>query len=260
VSVNWRGCGLIGASGAKGPGRAKTPIGGALRGGRAFPVLILTPVSFRPALSLRPPAVELRLDLFSPSLLARTGLRAELEALDRSGASLLVTARRKSDGGAWPAGDEEARRKALWHFAAKADAVDLEADLLDLGEGASYVERVRERMKRQSALIVSHHDGRLTPATPALDALYESALRAGAARLKVATLAKKSADAERLARWAVERASRELPITAIAMGLAGSWTRWTLPRILGGPAYAPYGREVAPGQINYGELSGLLGS
>jgi 3-dehydroquinate dehydratase type I len=223
-------------------------------------VLILVPGGTRPSLALKPPAVEFRLDLFESTKVARAALDREIEVFRDAGSLLLVTARRKADGGRWKGCDEEARRAALLRYAPLADAVDLEADLLSTRDGAEFVDRVRSKLKRRSALLLSQHEFRRMLSNSELESLRRAGGRLGATRLKVAAMAKSAGDAERLARWAVERSSKELPITAVAMGPSGSWTRWVLPRLLGGPAYAPYGRAVAPGQISYGEMVALLGA
>lgn len=191
----------------------------------------------------RKPAVELRVDLFKrmPDLL-RT-----IEKLQDREISVMVTARRKIDGGRWVS-QEPARRELLLSAGVHADAVDVEGDVIPFLQFA----------KKPNCLIVSHHDMIKTPSNATLDRILGGARDAGADRFKIAALAKKPEDAERLADWALEMNSPDLPITAVSMGTFGTWTRWILPVMLGGPAYAPIGTALAPGQLPYKELVGLL--
>ncbi len=224
----------------------------------AFPVLILEPSAAVHASRLAPRAVELRIDLFVPMPDRR--IRAFLHSLPRR-PSLLVTARTERDGGAWRAADEEVRRGALLAWAPIADAVDAEVVLADSREGRGFLRSLRAALRPGRALILSHHDLEEIPGDRELDRLLLRARRNGADRFKIAGRAKTMKEAERLADWALARTSACLPVTAIAMGEEGAWTRWVLPLSLGGPAYAPARagrRAVAPGQISFRALSRLL--
>lgn len=179
--------------------------------------------------------IEVRLDL------ARNPV--DVTKLARPGTWVLATARRTRDGGKWK-GSESDRRQALISCARFADAVDIEIDCLKKFPAFS------------CEVIASVHDMKKVPSNAALDRMLGLALKAN--RFKVAGFARTAKEAERLAEWAIANHTPALPVTAIAMGEAGRWTRWILPRILGGPAYAPIGRPVAPGQINAETLERLI--
>lgn len=225
---------------------------------RSFAVLILTPdLVRRPAriLALKPKAVELRLDLVRGEKPERIHLL--VKRLRSRGISVLVTARTKKDGGVWPAGDERARLARLVECGRDADVVDLE---LDLGPRLPGLIRRMRVSNARAVLILSHHEMKRALSRVELDRLHRRARALKADRLKIAVMTQNPREALDLARWADRHHSRMLPITAIGMGPHGRWTRWVLPKILGGPAYAPAGRAVAPGQIGYGEMERLLRS
>lgn len=221
---------------------------------RAVPVLVLEPETISEALRRRPRAVEFRADLFRKGRITRA--RELMCALNKTaGCSVLLTARRTRDGGSWPGSKERERRLLLSRLIPYADVVDLELDLLSAARTRDAMMRLARRARKVgTALLVSLHFMTRTPSIAELDEWMDRAAELGAARFKVAAFAKTRADAQRLSRWALECDAPKLPITAIAMGEAGSPTRWKLPLLLGGPAYAPLGEAVAPGQISYDEM------
>lgn len=230
----------------------RNPFGAAAR---PTPVLIVRSAPTGRYRAAPPPAVEARLDLLratpTPARVA-----ALLAAWRESGVAVLLTARRVADGGRWPERDEAARRALLLECAALApEAIDLETDLLDDRRFRRAFAAVRAK---RTALIASLHRFRPLASVEPLERAAEAARRHGADRFKAAIAAENMEEAARLADWALARQAEALPVTLIALGGAGAWTRWVLPLILGGPAYAPAGRALAPGQIPYRRLAALL--
>lgn len=222
--------------------------------GRPFPVLIVGSQTAGIAFKLRPPAVEVRADLFPRDVSRVARLMEELRAFS----SVLLTARRDVDGGAWTRAQETERRRFLLKLVPHADCVDLELDLAEDEAARDIIRQVRQALRKGASLLVSQHEFKGLPPRERLDAYLAVARYVKPARFKLAATVKTEADAKRLCGWAIANHSADLPITAIGMGPQGTWTRWFLPKKLGGPAYAPAGRAVAPGQVSYGRLVGEL--
>ena len=199
---------------------------------------------------LRPEAIELRLDLVRS--IPEREIETFLRSARRRAISVLLTARTVRDGGKWPRGKESDRFARLLHFAEHADAVDMEADLTPgcLGE--------LQKAFRSRTVIFSHHNMKAMTAPAKIAELYKKSVSLGADRFKIAALAKTDRDVENLARIAFELSRGPIPVTTIAMGARGRWTRWVLPRMLGGPSYASESGSAAPGQIPFVELKELL--
>ena len=228
---------------------------------KPFPVLILSKLSRAAITTYKPCSVELRLDLIglqneSISIFNRT--KKFISELRAKKISVLLTARLCRDGGEWNASKENLRRKILFELAPSSDALDLEAEILEEKKGRIFAELLKKRMRVGAALIVSHHDLKKMPNLIKLNNIRAMALRVKANRLKITVMTKNEKETEKIADWAVANSCEELPITVIAMGSIGRWTRWVMPLRLGGPAYAPVGRPVASGQISYRELNKLL--
>lgn len=215
---------------------------------RPFPVLIVTQSEFeKPAEIVRiaPSAIELRLDTIRD--VSTKEKLAFVSRIRRAGVSVLATARRKRDGGSWPDRGERKRAQELLWVAKNCDAVDVEDDLAELA-------RQLVRSEGRPVVILSMHSFDRAVAPKELDKLAEKAAAFSVSRLKVAVMLKRVDDVFQLAEWATRTSKSVIPVTAIAMGGVGAWTRWELPKLLGGPAYAPLGNAVAPGQISYAEL------
>lgn len=218
--------------------------------GAPFPVLIIGSQTAGIAFKLRPPAVEVRADLFPRDAAKLAALMDDL----RSFSSVLLTARRDVDGGRWPRAQETERRRFLLKLVPHADCVDVELDLAEDEAARDVIRQVRQGLGRGASLMISQHDCGGLPPKERLDTYLAIARYVKPARFKLAALVRTAAEAKRLCGWAIAHHSAELPITAIGMGNEGAWTRWFLPNKLGGPAYAPAGRAVAPGQVTYGRL------
>lgn len=218
--------------------------------GRPFPVLIIGAQTAGIAFKLRPPAVEVRADLFPRDASRVARLMEDLRVFS----SVLLTCRRDRDGGAWPRAQEIERRRFLLKLVPHADCVDLELDLAEDEAGRDIIRQVRQSLRKGASLLVSQHEFKGLPPRERLDAYLAVARYVKPARFKLAATVKTEAEAKRLCGWAIANHTAVLPITAIGMGPQGTWTRWFLPKKLGGPAYAPAGRAVAPGQVSYGRL------
>jgi 3-dehydroquinate dehydratase type I len=234
--------------------RTRNPFGAT---NRATPVLIVPPVPRGRRRSTSPQAVEVRLDLFQKPP-APERVADLLRLLRKSGVAVLLTARRVEDGGRWPKRNEAARRALLLACAGLApDALDIETDLL---ADPRFRRAFAAARAKKTAIIASIHRFSPLSSIALLDREAAYAARRGADRFKVAITVTSMDQSVELADWALERDPEKLPVTVIAMGEAGSWTRWVLPKILGGPAYAPGGRAIAPGQIPYRKLAALIAS
>jgi 3-dehydroquinate dehydratase type I len=234
--------------------RIRNPFGAT---NRATPVLIVPPVPRGRQRSKSPSAVEVRLDLFQrpPGPERVADLLCQFRKM---GSAVLLTARRVADGGCWPKRNEAARRDLLLACAGLVpDAIDIETDLLADPRFRRALASVRAK---KTAIIASLHRFRPLSSIALLDREATCAARRGADRFKAAITVTSMNQSVKLADWALERDPEELPVTVIAMGEAGSWTRWVLPKILGGPAYAPAGHAIAPGQISYRKLAALIAS
>ena len=223
-----------------------------------FGVLIITPALLREKSALKklkPEAVELRVDLFR-----HLGLEAVKDLardFKKMKVSLLLTARRKADGGEWPKNKEAERRAWLLSLVSCADAIDIEANF---GNGLEpFLEKLRSASRRTKIIFSFHNMKRLVSGSD-LIRYKNKAIKHSAARFKVALTTAKKKDVVWLSSWAKRNVSKDMALTVIAMGKAGQHTRWILPKLLGGPAYAAHGKAVAPGQLSYKDLKTRLGS
>ncbi|MDA7950781.1 MAG: shikimate dehydrogenase [Pirellulaceae bacterium] len=177
--------------------------------------------------------VELRLDYISRNVDLSRLLK------DRPG-PVVVTCRRREDGGRWR-GTEEARQMLLRvAIASGAEYVDLEED-------------IAEKLPRfgSTKRIVSYHNFQETPED--LDALHARLAMANADIVKIATMANSVDDNLRVLKLIKEST---IPTIGLCMGEIGTPTR-ILNAKFGSPfTYAAFqaDREFAPGQISYAEM------
>lgn len=153
---------------------------------------------------------------------------------------VIVTVRRREDGGRWQ-GTEAARRALL------SAAIDAGADYVDLeGDAAAAIAR-RGTTRR----IVSRHDFQGTPDN--LETLHEELASLDADLVKLATMACRPHDNLRMLRLV---AASRLPTVGLCMGELGTPSR-ILSRRFGAPfTYAAPGDGAppAPGQVNFVEM------
>jgi len=180
--------------------------------------------------------VELRLDYI--------GRAVSLSRLlnDRPG-PVVITARRRGDGGRWLKSEEERVMLLRSAIAAGVEYVDIEADI------ASQIPRYGTTKR-----IISYHDMDETPEN--LEELHAAMAEEDADIVKIATMANSFADNLRMINL-VKNAN--IPTIGICMGESGVLTR-ILANRLGSPfTYATFssGRQMAPGQLDWKEMKDL---
>jgi 3-dehydroquinate dehydratase/shikimate dehydrogenase len=177
--------------------------------------------------------VELRLDYLQGEVQVKRLLK------DRP-CPVIVTCRRKSDGGRWEHSEEARLRLLRTAIVEGADYIDLEDDV------AATVPRYGATKR-----IISHHDFAKTPAD--LTLLHKRLASMNADIVKIATMANHPTDNLRMLQMV--HASK-VPTVGICMGDIGVPTR-----ILGGRGGAPFTyatfneeRTLAPGQIGWRQM------
>ena len=180
--------------------------------------------------------VELRVDYI--------GRAVSLNRLisDRPG-PVVITARRREDGGRWMKSEQERLMLLRSAIAAGVEYVDIEADI------AAQIPRYGNTKR-----IISYHDLSETPAD--LEDLHSAMAEEDADIVKIATMANSFADNMRMMRL-VQKA--KVPTIGICMGDTGTVTRLLANR-LGSPfTYATFsrGKRMAPGQMDWTEMRDL---
>jgi len=177
--------------------------------------------------------VELRLDYIQGNVQVKRLLQGRP-------CPVIITCRRKSDGGRWEKSEDERRLVLRTAIVEGAEYVDLEDDI------AAAVPRYGATKR-----IVSHHDFHKTPSD--LAALHQRLAGMDADIVKIATMANHPNDNLRMLEMV--RSSR-VPTVGICMGDIGMPTR-----VLGGQAGAPFtfatfhdDRVLAPGQIGWRQM------
>ena len=169
----------------------------------------------------------------------------DLAALLRARAKpLLFTCRPESEGGRWPDGDTEGRRRLL------RQAVERGVDLVDVELSSGFDDLIAA--KAGDGLVLSVHD--LEGIPDDLDGLHARMAATGADVIKIVGTARSVADLGRLTALARRQPSPPGPgrgLVSLAMGPLG-----VPSRILGGRHGAPFtyaspraGKEAAPGQL-----------
>ena len=180
--------------------------------------------------------VELRLDFIGRAISLTRLLK------DRPG-PVVVTARRRGDGGRWLKSEDERIMLLRSAIAAGVEYVDIEADI------AAQIPRYG-----QTKRIISYHDMDETPEN--LEELHAAMSEEDADIIKIATMANSFSDNLRMIEL-VKNA--KIPTIGICMGEAGVITRILADR-LGSPfTYATFssGRKMAPGQLDWKEMKDL---
>jgi 3-dehydroquinate dehydratase / shikimate dehydrogenase len=156
---------------------------------------------------------------------------------------VVITARRREDGGRWMKSEQERLMLLRSAIAAGVEYVDIEAD-------------VAEQIPRygNTKRIISYHDFSGTP--DELEELHERMAEEDADIVKIATMANSFKDNVRMMNL-VKNA--KVPTIGICMGETGIMTRLLANR-LGSPfTYATFsgGKKVAPGLLDYREMESL---
>jgi 3-dehydroquinate dehydratase/shikimate dehydrogenase len=156
---------------------------------------------------------------------------------------VVVTARRREDGGRWLKSEDERRMLLRSAIASGVEYVDLESDV------AASIPRYGKTKR-----VISYHNFDETPAN--LAELHASMAAEDADIVKLATMANRFADNVRMIEL-VRNAT--VPTIGICMGELGMITRLLANR-LGSPfTYATFsgGRQMAPGQLDWKEMRDL---
>jgi 3-dehydroquinate dehydratase-1 len=203
-----------------------------------------------PTARKRADAVEFRMDLASNPL-------TQLGAYD--GASpLIVTNRAQWEGGEAP--EDPARLSALAEATEHpaVEAVDVELETLQNGEGAEVVESARAH---GVAVVASVHDFETTPGRERLSSLLSAACDVADVG-KLAVTAESPGDVLALLGATWEATSDGRRVATMAMGEAGRHSRAVAPLYGSRIGYAPVdpAEATAPGQYDLATLSELVGS
>lgn len=176
------------------------------------------------------PLVELRLDYIGRAVNLSKLLK------DRP-TPVLITVRRREDGGRWTGTEAERQMLLRSAIVAGAEYVDLEADIA--GEIPRYGNTKR---------VISLHDFNGTPIN--LEELHAAMAAKDADIVKLATMATTFGDNLRMLELVQ---GSKLPTIGICMGEIGMLTRILASRVGSPFTYATYSldRKLAPGQLNY---------
>lgn len=182
--------------------------------------------------------VELRLDYVA----SRVNM-GRLLAERPLGCKVIVTARRKEDGGKW-SGSEESRQLLLREAIAEGvDYVDLEEDI------AALIPRFGKTKR-----IVSYHNFRKTPED--LRELHTRMCTLDPDIVKIATMANDPHDTLRMLEVMQQS---EVPTVAMCMGDIGTPSRILAPKFNSPYTYATFHHErtLAPGQLSFKQMKDI---
>ncbi len=179
--------------------------------------------------------VELRLDYIGRAVNLK-------RLLDNRPGPVIVTVRRREDGGRWMKSEEERQMLLRSAIAAGVEYIDIESDIAELIPRYGNTKR-----------IVSFHEMSVTPEN--LERMHEAMADKDADIVKIATMANSFSDNVRMINL-VKNA--KVPTIGICMGEIGVVTRLLANR-LGSPfTYATFSkREMAPGQLEWKEMRDL---
>ena len=190
--------------------------------------------------------VELRIDFIG---------NANLEKLlSTKNGKILVTARRKDEGGNFE-GDEEKR------FSLLSKAVTLRADFVDieLSTDETFTKKLLGDIKKhgdQTKLIVSHHDFKGTPSESKLQNIFNECVGRGAHIVKIATCANSAEDNLKILKLISYAKKTNRKIIGLCMGEKGKISRIMAPYFGSYLSFASLekGAESAPGQLTVEEM------
>ncbi|MFM8323618.1 MAG: shikimate dehydrogenase [Pirellulaceae bacterium] len=180
--------------------------------------------------------VELRLDYIGRTIDLSRILK------DRPTA-VVITCRRKSDGGRWERPEDERRMLLRSAIATGVEYVDLEED------AAAAIPRYGKTKR-----IISFHNFQETPAD--LEAIHQRLLKHDADIVKIATLANTFSDVVRMLELMDKS---KVPTIGIAMGDMGGVTRLLAARFGAPFTYCSFDseRQIAPGQFSFKQMRDL---
>ena len=180
--------------------------------------------------------VELRLDYIGRAVSLN-------RLLDGRPGPVIVTARRREDGGRWMKSEQDRLMLLRSSIAAGVEYVDIEGDV------AAQIPRYGNTKR-----IISYHNLVETP--PNLEAIHSAMAEEDADIVKIATMANKFSDNVRMMDL-VKNA--KVPTIGICMGEMGVVTRLLANRIGSPFTYASFsaGKDIAPGMISWKEMRDL---
>ena len=160
--------------------------------------------------------------------------------LDERPGPVVITARRREDGGRWMRSEQERLMLLRSAIAAGAEYVDIEADI------AAQIPRYGNTKR-----VISYHDFTGTPGD--LTELYEAMADEDADIVKIATMANNFEDNVRMLNMVKEA---KVPTIGICMGEMGLITRILANRVGSPFTYATFSQEkrMAPGQLNWKDM------
>jgi len=169
----------------------------------------------------------------------------------------IVTNRRKGEGGRFE-GEDRGRLEIL------RQAIDQGADYIDVEMGSeevllqSLIDEQRKN-REKTELVLSFHDFRETPSSPALYDLFDRMAEIKAEIVKIVTFAQSYEDNLRTLSLIPYAKNRGQKIIAFCMGEKGKVSRILAPMMgsVWGYASSSHGRGSAPGQLTAVELRDL---
>ena len=180
--------------------------------------------------------VELRLDYIGRAINLK-------RLIDERPGPVVITVRRREDGGRWMKSEEERQMLLRNAIAQGVEYVDLEADI------AAEIPRYGNTKR-----IISFHDFAETPEN--LDEIHAAMSEEDADIVKIATMASSFKDNVRMMDMV---RNAKVPTIGICMGEIGMVTRILANRVGSPFTYATYSRDkkMAPGQLNWKEMTEL---
>jgi len=190
--------------------------------------------------------VELRIDFIRNVNLGKL--------LSAKNGKILVTARKKDEGGSFK-GDEKERLSLL------SKAVTLKADFIDieLSTDDTFTKKLLEDIKKygdRTKLIISHHDFNGTPSYRELQNIFNECAGRGAHIAKIASFANSAEDNLKILKLISYAKKTNRKIIALCMGEKGRISRIMAPYFGSYLSFASLekGAESAPGQLTIEEM------
>jgi len=190
--------------------------------------------------------VELRIDFIRNVNLGKL--------LSAKNGKILVTARKKDEGGSFK-GDEKERLSLL------SKAVTLKADFIDieLSTDDTFTKKLLEDIKKygdRTKLIISHHDFNGTPSYRELQNIFNECAGRGAHIAKIASFANSAEDNLKILKLTSYAKKTNRKIIALCMGEKGKISRIMAPYFGSYLSFASFekGAESAPGQLTIEEM------
>lgn len=169
---------------------------------------------------------------------------------------VLVTNRPVWEGGRFSGSEKE--RVDLLEAAMRGGAQYVDIELRTLPDLRTHIMAVAEQCGAK--VIISSHDFEKTPTTEYLSAILASMIASGADVGKIVTTAASPVDTLRVLALQQEAMAATFPLSAFAMGAAGTISRLATLYLGGFMTYAALSKEqaTAPGQITVHDLHSLL--